>query len=173
LLRMVDSAAERARRARRHKKGDHSLCDPERRCEAMAAAAARDAAARPVSTDDCWYGPRGKQLRDALADAELGPAHKVLVDEAARMADRLDRLDSALNDKGTWLRFETADGGEIVVTVDNVLAEARQQATALKGIVAELRAAMPRAEKSKPAAKAGGLGDLSARIAARRNASTG
>ena len=112
-------------------------------------------------------------MRNALANAELGPAHKLLVDEAARMADRLDRLDSALNDKGTWLRFEPTDAGEIVVTIDNVLAEARQQATALKGIVAELRAALPAPEKGKPAVKAGGLGDLSARIAARRNASAG
>jgi hypothetical protein len=171
---VADSAAERARRARRHRKGDHSLCDPERRCGAVAGAETRDAATSPATFGNGEYGPRGAQFRDALSDAELGPAHKLLVDEAARMADRLDRLDSALNDKGTWLRFEKADGGEIVVTIDSVLAEARQQATALKGIVAELRAALPAAEKSKPvSAKAGGLGDLSARIAARRGTAAG
>jgi hypothetical protein len=170
---VADSAAERSRRAYRHRKGDHSLCDPQRRCEAVAAAEMRDAAAQPLTQRNCEYGPRGQQFRDALLDAELGPAHQLLVDEAARMADRLDRLDSALNDKGTWLRFESTDGGDIVVTIDNVLAEARQQATALKGIVAELRAALPAAEKRKPAATAGGLGDLSARIAARRNTSAG
>lgn len=170
---MVDSAAERARRARRHKKGDHSLCDPERRCEAVAAAAAREAAAQPIGNNECEYGPRGTLLREELRDADLGAPHRLLVDEAARIADRLDRLHYALQNKGTWLRFEAADGGEVVVTVDNVLAEARQQATALKGIVSELRAALPAREKSKPAAKAGGLGDLSARIAARRNTSAG
>ena len=170
---MVDSAAERNRRARRHKKGDHSLCDPERRCEAVAAAEARDAAATTIAGNNCEYGPRGAQFREALSGEQLSPAHRLLVDEAARIADRLDRLDYALQNKGEWLRFETADGGEIVVTIDNVLAEARQQATALKGIVSELRAGLPAQEKGKPAVKAGGLGDLSARIAARRNAPTG
>lgn len=149
------------------------MCDPARRCELVAAADARDAAAATMAGNDCEYGPRGTQLRDALAGEQLGPLHRLLVDEAARIADRLDGLEHALQDKGTWLRFESADGGEVVVTVDNVLAEARQQATALKGIVAELRAALPAHEKIKPAAKAGGLGDLSARIAARRSASAG
>lgn len=87
------------------------------------------------------------------------------------MADRLDRLDYALNNKGTWLRFESTDGGEVVVTIDNVLAEARQQASALKGIVAELRAALPAPEKGKSAPKAGGLSALADELAARRNAS--
>ena len=103
----------------------------------------------------------------------MSPAHRLLVDEAARIADRLDQLDYALQNKGTWLRFETADGGEIVVTIDNVLAEARQQATALKGIVSELRAALPAPDKKPAPVKSGGLGDLSARIAARRNTSAG
>lgn len=149
------------------------MCDPERRCEAVAAAAAREAAAGSAMNGECEYGPRGQELRDALRDVELGAPHRILVDEAARIADRLDRLNYALNNKGTWLRFEAADGGEVVVTVDNVLSEARQQATALRGIVAELRAVLPAPEKNKPAAKAGGLGDLSARIAARRNSSAG
>jgi hypothetical protein len=171
---VADSAAERSRRAYRHRKGDHSLCDPGRRCEAVAAAEARDAAADHAITDgNRDYGPRGKQFRDALANEELGPAHQLLVDEAARMADRLDRLDYALQNKGTWLRFESTDGGDVVVTIDNVLAEARQQATALKGIVSELRAAMPAPEKRKSAPKAGGLSALADELAARRNASAG
>lgn len=171
---VADSAAERSRRAYRHRKGDHSLCDPQRRCEAVAAAEAREAAApAPAALGKCEYGPRGRQFRDALSDAELGPAHQLLVDEAARIADRLDRLDAALRNKGMWLRFEPTDGGAIVVTIDNVLAEARQQATALKGIVAELRAVLPMPEKSRPAPKAGGLSALADELAARRNASAG
>lgn len=120
------------------------------------------------------YGPRGAELRAAVSGLDLSPLHLVLAEEACRIADRLDRLDGALERKGTWLRHETADGGTIVITVDGVLAEARQQASTLRGLVAEIRAALPK-QSAKPAMepskKGGGLSDLSARIAARRGAS--
>jgi hypothetical protein len=167
---VADSAAERARRAYRHKRGDHSLCDPARRCELieqaelMDAVAVRETLAAPVE------GSRGEMLRSLLSEPSLGPLHLVLVEEAARIADRLDRLDLSLNRKGEWLRVERDDGGDVVVTVDSVLAESRQQAATLKALVAEIRTALPVKEPEKPEPKTGGLGDLSARIAARRGA---
>lgn len=102
----------------------------------------------------------------------LPAGHRVLLDEACRIADRLDRLDSALERKKTWMRFDTADGGEIVIIVDNVLAEARQQASTLKALIAEIRTAVPKAGSGggapTPQPKGrGGIGDLTARIAAR------
>jgi hypothetical protein len=104
----------------------------------------------------------------------VGPAHRVLLDEACRIADRLDRLDALLagRDDG-WLRL-SYEGDQVTVVVDALLAESRQQATALRGLVAELRQAS--AKTSKPAqskAKGAGVADLSSRIAARRGAASG
>lgn len=130
---------------------------------------AREAVAGLEQLPDGGYGPTGAALRADMADADLGPMHRLLVDEAARIVDRLDRLHAALSRKGEWLRFETDDGGTVIVQVDGVLAESRQQAATLKALIAEIRAALPKAPgrlASQP--KGGGLSDLSARIAARR-----
>lgn len=182
---MPDSAAERARRARRHKRGDHTLCDPTRRCEALELLDLEPLptpmAAAPVAEPDeapRRRGPRGQQLWDDLAGVDLPPTHRVLLDEACRIVDRLDRLDGALERKKTWLRFDTADTGEVIVIVDNVLAETRQQASTLKALIAEIRAAAPKpsAKPARPSAakpKGGGLADLTARIAARGGSATG
>lgn len=182
---MADSPALRARRARRHRRGDHSDCDPARRCESREQGKVLEALERPGPPDPVDlvpagqrkgdappYGPRGAALREAFADAPFNALQRLLLDEAARMADRLDRLDEALRNRGTWMRIEVDDGGEIVVHIDSVLAEARQQATALRGIVAELVKALPRAAEQEPA-RGGALADLSARIAARRGTSAG
>lgn len=172
---MADSPAERARRARRHKKGDHSLCDPARRCQLIEQTEVREAVASQESRESP-RGPRGQELWDALASADLGPAHRLLLDETCRMADRLDRLDASLENKNTWLRFEAADGGSVVVVVDGVLAEYRQQVATLRSLVAEIRAVLPKAS-GKPAPesapKGGGLADLTSRIADRRKSTAG
>jgi hypothetical protein len=67
----------------------------------------------------------------------------------------------------------------VVVIVDRALAEARQQAATLKGLLAEIRQAgrtgtKPASGTGAPAAKEGAsLADLTARIAARANQTTG
>lgn len=176
---MPDTAAERARRARRHKKGDHSLCDPQRRCELVEQAAANEAVAASVERTErigSRYGPRGQDLWDSVADEPwVGPLQRQVLDEACRLADRLDRLDHALENKGTWLRYETTDGGDVVITIDSVLSEARQQALALRALLADLtKASIPAKSGSTgaggltPARKGGGVLDLQARARARR-----
>jgi ribosome recycling factor len=103
----------------------------------------------------------------------------VLIEEACRLVDRLDRLDAIVNGaERSWLKLEYADDGvEVTVVVDKVLTEARQQQIALKQIVAELRQAARqavedanRAAKGKPTAPEVGPGvaDLTKRIADRR-----
>lgn len=81
---------------------------------------------------------------------ELDPSGFVLLGEACRIIDRLDRLSDALNGKGRdWLKL--ADEIEVVaerfgdgkkvsvkVTVDGLLSEARQQQLALKTVLAQL-----------------------------------
>lgn len=174
VTRTLTAGAERQRRYKRHKAGDHSLC-LSGRCDRAGETP------EPVTKSDgnaaAPRGPRGLRLWQEMASAGLGPAHRVLLEEACRIADRLDRLDAILDGRADWLRLDVGDDGSRVrVSVDGVLAEARQQATALRGLVAELRAALPKAAgkaASTPKAGGGGLGDLNARIAARRGAAAG
>lgn len=161
---MADSDALRARRARLHRKGDHTLCVPGR-CRELAPPTPPAAAAAPVEPAERAYGPRGQKLWDDMATAVLGPTHRLLLDEACRLADRLDQLDQLIRD------------GHVAL-----MTEARQQTTALRGIVAELRAGAPRGTGRSGAPPAGvqppeseqdpsGKGmtlDLTARIAAKR-----
>jgi hypothetical protein len=177
---VAESAADRQRRYRRHKANDHSLCVPGR-CADVTPTVTRDGA-----VDQEERGVRleaaGQQLWDAVtAETKLAPMQRVLLLEACRIADRLDRLDGQLRG-GDWLRLEAdEDRDEVIVVVDKALAEARQQATALKALVSELRQAgrspttKPAGEAApEPAAKgAGGVADLSARIAARRSSPAG
>lgn len=94
---------------------------------------------------------RGSQFWDAVtASAEIDAAGLILLGEACRIIDRLDRLSGALNGKGRdWLKLlddveVTADrvgGGHKVavkVAVDGLLSEARQQQLALKTVLAQL-----------------------------------
>jgi len=159
---MALSNAERQRRYRQHKAGDHSLCNPEN-CEA--AAPVRPAApAAPAET-------RGERLiRDLRAG--LGPEHVVLLEEAGRIADRLDRLDAILkNERREWMHFRTRDDGDVRVIVTGVLSEAREQATALRGLIVEIAKARSAKPADKPEGKPRGLAGLADELAPRRKTS--
>lgn len=156
---MADSSTLRARRSRLHASGDHSLCRADR---------CRVATSLPnVLAGEVGLRAPGERLwRQMTAAGALGPMQSVLLLEACRITDRLDTLDRQLAGHD-WLRFRHDESGaEVTVYVDRVLAEAREQATALKGIVVELlKASKPAAT---PNAKGGGvLADLAARRAAR------
>jgi hypothetical protein len=120
-------------------------------------------------------GTRGQWLwRQLHAGDPPTPDHDVLIAEACRITDRLDRLDALLlADQETWARLQVPDNdsGEIRLVLNAALAEARQQQLALKAITAELRAARAGA---KPAGTGGSVLDqLAARRAARRANATG
>lgn len=169
------TAAERQRRSRAHRKGDHSLCDPAR-CD--------PSTVTPVTRPS--LGKRGRRLWDALTADTPDPAQLVLIEEACRIADRLDRLDAQLRgDEDAWLRFiVNDDGSEVTVVIDRALSEARQQAVALKQLFAELRqsqvAAKPvpkivaqPAGASPEVVAAVGVADLTARIRQRSAQTSG
>jgi len=125
--------AIRQRRSRAHRRGNHSLCDP----------TVCDGKSAPVVELPVTLGPRGRRLkRELLALGEPAPGDRVLIEEAARLADRLDVLARILNGEDhPWL----------VIQIDlrkNLLGEARQQALALRQIVAQLQEG-----KAKPADK--------------------
>ncbi|MEA5453291.1 hypothetical protein SPF06_01015 [Sinomonas sp. JGH33] len=154
---MADSDTLRKRRYRHHMAGDHGLCIPGR-CKAL------DVPAVDI-------GPESKaaaELWAALtADGDLTPLMKPLAVEACRIVGRLDRLDRQL-DGHDWLRFHAnEDQTEVTVYIDKALSEAREQATALKGIVAELVKGLPSSKKPQDKKGGGVLADLAAKRAAR------
>lgn len=95
-------------------------------------------------------GPRGRRLWTQLhRGVQRDAATDLLIEEACRIADRLDTLDALLRgDADEWLRFELPDGSvELVMKVNPLLAEARQQAATLQRLVASLQT------KAEPLAK--------------------
>ncbi len=165
---MVDSSTERVHRHRRHRNGDHSLCVPGR-CKAVApelrsimgSAGERDR----VAVEDGFETTGARLWAEVAGLGQLGPLQSTLLVEACRIADRLNVLDRQLHG-GDWLRFRHDESGaEVTVYVDRVLAEAREQATALRAIVVEL---IKYVGAQEPEKKGGGpLADLAARRAAR------
>lgn len=85
-------------------------------------------------------GVRGKRLWREIKGEQFDPVRRVLLEEACRLADRLDRLDASLVGRVPW-GFEVSEEfpDVAVIVVDKALAEARQQAMALKQLIAELR----------------------------------
>ena len=123
-------------------------------------------------------GKRGGQLwTEMTTDASWGPAELVLLEEACRLADRMDRLDSLLSgDIDTWLRLRVDDSGvDVSVQVDSALSEARQHAVAFKAILAELRQGQKAGRGASPAGEKvrAGVTDLSRKIAERRAQAAG
>lgn len=105
---------------------------------------------------------RGQLFWSEVSSAvELDPSGFVLLGEACRIIDRLDRLSAALNGKGRdWLKL--ADEIEVVserfgdgkkvsvkVTVDGLLSESRQQQMALKSVLAQLGLGKSEAKESR------------------------
>ncbi|MEH0442458.1 MULTISPECIES: hypothetical protein [unclassified Streptomyces] len=116
-------------------------------------------------------GKRGRRLWTAATkEWQLNPAHLVLLEEACRISDRLDVLDAIIRG------FEGLSGEDEAGSADitGLLAESRQQATALRGLVAEIRQGQKGVAPAAPSrAGGGGVADLTARIAKRRGSSSG
>jgi hypothetical protein len=178
------TAAERQQRSRAHKRGDHSACDPARCPDVtLAVTTVTPADVTPDVTDPVLeeLGPRGQRLyRDVLAEhKDLGARERVVLEEAARTADRCEQLDRLLRgDERVWARVYVPERGTTLeLVVDKTMGEARQQQTTLARLLSELRQHLAPAATKEPTApiqtvqQSGGakLGDLTARIAARRN----
>lgn len=154
------SDAERQRRSRAHRKGDHSLCDPAR-CDGTTPVTSQS---RPEGKPR-RLGPRGRRLWEEEGGDGLTGTRRMVLEEACRLVDRLDRLDAILSGRDrAWLSLELADDGTVEVVVDKVLGEARQHQLALKQLAAELRAS---GGTAKPAQEGSILDQLAARRAQR------
>ena len=85
-------------------------------------------------------GPRGKGLYEAYSARVDGPRGLVLLVEAARIADRLDKLDALLTgDADVWCRLvHNTRTEDYELKIDSALTEARQQAAVLRQLIASM-----------------------------------
>lgn len=157
---MALTSAEKTRRHRAHKRGDHSLCDPARRCEVV-----EQVIRSEVESSTSGHGERARTLLAQLAE---NVAHdvmgQILLEEAARTLDRLDLLRGSAE-------------------VD-AMTEARQQVGSLQRLLVDIRKIAGTAAPAPPAARPpanhpmaeeGGTcdDDFASRLAARRAAAAG
>lgn len=117
-------------------------------------------------------GARAARLEAELQGRGLGPAHLALLEEACRLVDLLDRLDSMIAGREQWVTT-SQDGDRVVVVVDALLGERRQTATALRGLLAEVVKGLPKAAAPAGGKKGGALADLTAKIATRQQGAAG
>lgn len=111
--------------------------EPARKAGAKRASAPAKRAAAPRRRR---FGVRGQRLWDAHREDVEGERGLVLLEEACRIADRLDALDGLLRGGAeVWCRIvEDFRSGAIELRIDGALVEARQQANVLRQIVAAL-----------------------------------
>jgi hypothetical protein len=81
----------------------------------------------------------GERLVEDLSRPDDPYGVTVMVTEAARIADRLDKLAALLSgEKSSWLSLKLGRDKQIEVKVDSALQEARAQATTLRGLLYEI-----------------------------------
>jgi hypothetical protein len=159
-------SAERTRRYRERKRlceeeGNHSLCGPGTKCPQVGKAPAGAVTAPGDVTGDvtlpskdpvtpaplpAGLGERGSRLWEEWSAAGFGPGHLMMLEEACRTADTLERLHGLLAaDQADWLELvlneaESDDEAtEFRVVVNGLLVEIRQQQANFRQQVAELR----------------------------------
>jgi hypothetical protein len=89
-------------------------------------------------------GDRAEGFRAAAkaSKPELGPGELLLLDEACRLVDRLDRYDALISgDAGEWATLEQPNQyapAALVISISSVVAEARQTVSELRQVVKAL-----------------------------------
>src|SRR5215467_7749080 len=99
-------------------------------------------------------GSRGSALWKEMADETARASRLILLGEACRLADRLDKLDELLRgDIRTWAQLVDRGSGARVLLIDEAASEARSTAGALRMILGQL------ASGAAPTAKTATLAD--------------
>ncbi|MFE3060684.1 hypothetical protein [Nocardia sp. NPDC059239] len=84
----------------------------------------------------------GAALYESLSDPGDSAELSALILEAARIKDRLDRLDRLISgEEELWAYLVTARGGDdtvLEVSINNAMTEARQTATVFRQMLAEI-----------------------------------
>ena len=107
---------------------------------------------------------RGRRLWREITEAhELDPMQTVMLEEACRCADRLDKLEEKLSGReDAWahllarMDFGDEDTRVIELRIDGALSEARQQQNVFKQLLAALR--LPDAAGVRPQQRGGARG---------------
>lgn len=89
----------------------------------------------------CDMGAAGEAVWEALTTGRRTVAELALIAEAARVTDRLRKLDDAIagnDDRWATLVAARDNGDELIIRIDGALQEARQQAVVLKQILAQI-----------------------------------
>jgi hypothetical protein len=80
--------------------------------------------------------PAGERLVEELTQPDDPFALTVLIVEAGRIATRLEKLDAILSGEQTlWMRLRGGRDGDLYLSIDGALSEARQQAGVLKNLL--------------------------------------
>ncbi|WP_306357444.1 MULTISPECIES: hypothetical protein [unclassified Nocardia] len=91
---------------------------------------------------DTDFAAGGALLAESLGTEGDSAELSALIVEAARIKDRLDRLDRLISGEDElWARLVTARGGDdtvLEVRIDSALTEARQLATVFRQMLAEI-----------------------------------
>jgi len=95
-----------------------------------------------------YLNARGRALWDKLTESNPDPVNEVLILQACRLVDTLDKLDAAKRSKHLWIRLadeaEGEFGKDVKIIVDGLLSEYRQQAVALSAILAKIEFVAPK-----------------------------
>lgn len=102
-------------------------------------------------------GPGGKAMwQDLTKGREYDAAWAALIEEACRMKDRLDKMHRLISgDISSWARIEQPDNAEgryLLLIFDDAVAEARQQANALRQIITSLKLGQANEKSAAPSA---------------------
>lgn len=93
--------------------------------------------------------PRSEVFRSAAEDAKpgMGPSDRVLLEEACRLLDRLDRFDELLGgEREAWASVKWPYEGEPAeLIVNSVLSEARAHTAELRQVLKALDLPVPKA----------------------------
>lgn len=163
--------ASRSAKWRRRKElceaGDHQLCSPRTKCPKVGTGRAGGPPAEPAVTPagdvtgdvtsspvdrvtklppPAGLGARGSRLWEAESVHARDVGHLMLLEEACRTADTLERLNELVHaDETQWLELvrndaeSTDERVELRVVVNGVLVEQRQQQDTFRRQVAEIR----------------------------------
>lgn len=124
---MALTAAERMQRTRAHRRGDHSLCNPD-----------------TCNPDTAGELSPGEQLeKDMLAERDMTAAEKALCNAIGKTRDELDELEAYLyGRRGKWLSAVLEDLGgntEVTILVDKASAELDRKRGTFTRLLSELR----------------------------------
>lgn len=103
----------------------------------------------------------GKAVYEALVQPGMDFADLSLCEEAGRLRDRLDRLQTIISgDEEDWVRIVKTSGETLVLRIDGALLEARQLTTVYRQLIGDIKRRWPDVFSGADVDGLEGLGEL-------------